>query len=219
MRDRLRLMAGRIARSTPEPLKDALPDPVRQVVRDAYSWAGTDRQWLREVMNRHMADVFTSLGPERLDTVEVSGGAWDHLPWRSYTRLDYPEFDLCQPSDQQNDRYDLVICEQVLEHVADPLAAVGTLRRMCADDGHVYVSTPFLLPLHDHPDDYWRFTPSGLQQLLESQGLSPCWVRSWGNRRVVAANFDRWVAYRPWKTLRNEAHLPIVVWALAVPAR
>jgi SAM-dependent methyltransferase len=189
MRDRLRLIAGRIARSTPETLKDALPDPVRQVVRDAYSWAGTDRQWLH------------------------------HLPWRSYTRMDYPEFDLCQPLDEQNDRYDLVICEQVLEHVADPLAAVGTLRRMCADDGHVYVSTPFLLPLHDHPDDYWRFTPSGLQRLLESQGLSPCWVRSWGNRRVVAANFDRWVAYRPWKTLRNEAHLPIVVWALAVPAR
>jgi hypothetical protein len=186
------------------------------VGKGPHTWAPPEDQWLREVMNRDMRRVFASLRPERLDVVELSGGAWQSLPWKSYTRLDYPEFDLCQPADKIDRQYGLVICEQVLEHVIDPLAAVRTLRQLCADDGWVYVSTPFLVCLHDHPGDYWRFTPSGLQLLLNSQGLSPCWVRSWGNRRVVTANFDRWVPYRRWHSLRDEPRLPVVVWALAV---
>jgi SAM-dependent methyltransferase len=215
MRSGLRSAAGRIARSTPAAVKDALGPWVRYAVRDVHSWAPTHRQWLREVMNRDVALVFASLGPEQLHVVEISGDSWQGLPWKSYTRLDYPAFDLCHPPDDVDPRYDLVICEQVLEHVTDPLNAVRTLRRLCSDEWRVYVSTPFLVALHGHPGDYWRFTPSGLRCLLESQGLSPLWVRSWGNRQVVTASFDRWAPYRRWKTLKNEAHLPAVVWALA----
>jgi hypothetical protein len=83
----------------------------------------------------------------------------------------------------------------------------------------VFVSTPFLIRLHDFPGDYWRFTPAGLEFLLRSQGLSPLWVKSWGNRRCVVANFDRWPATRRWRTLKNEPHLPQVVWSLAKPSR
>lgn len=68
---------------------------------------------------------------------------------------------------------DLVICEQVLEHVVDPLTAVRTLARLRKRDGFVFVSTPFLIRLHDFPGDYWRFTPAGLGLLLRSQGLAP----------------------------------------------
>jgi SAM-dependent methyltransferase len=161
--------------------------------------------------------AFQSLGPERLDAVEISGDAWHHLPWRSLTQLEFPQFSLCAPPDRLPGPFDLVICEQVLEHVLDPLTAVDTLRRMCKPDGHVYVSTPFLVRLHDHPGDYWRFTPAGLAQLLTSRGLMPLWVRSWGNRQVIVANFDRWVARPRWRGLENEPHLPAVVWALARP--
>jgi hypothetical protein len=41
-----------------------------------------------------------------------------------------------------------------------------------------------------------------------------------GNRRVIVANFDTLVPRRwPWQSLRNEPHLPAVVWALARPSR
>jgi len=147
--------------------------------------------------------------------VEVSGANWTGLPWRTHEMVDYPGFDLCAPPQMLPGPYDLVICEQVLEHVRDPMTAIRTLKRLCKPSGHVFVSTPFLIRLHGHPEDFWRFTPTGLDHLLRSQGLSPLWVRSWGNRRVIVANFDSWVARMPWQTLRDEPNLPVVVWPLA----
>ena len=118
--------------------------------------------------------------------------------------------------------YDVVICEQVLEHVIDPWAAARNLRGLCVPGGHVVVSTPFLIRVHELPAygmrDYWRFTPRGLRALLEGAGLVVDEVGSWGNRDCVAGNFDRWPAYRRWHSLRNEPDLPVQVWAFATRA-
>lgn len=210
-------MRSRVRRILAAPLRglwQLLPARVRQPVYTLRYGAPPDRQWLREVMNRDLGALFADLGPERLDVVEVSGDLRSEVPWRSYRSLQFPDFDLCEPG-QHPGRYDLVICEQVLEHVRDPLAAARTLRALCREDGHVLVSTPFLLRVHGSPDDFWRFTPRGLWKLLESQGLSPLWVRSWGNRRAVAANLRRWRTYRPWHSLRNHPEVPMVLWSLA----
>lgn len=175
-------------------------------------------QWLRAVMLPDTRAEFAALDPPSLHVAEVSGDLWTGMPWASHTQLDFPEFDLCRPPEQLPGPFDLVICEQVLEHVPDPLTAVQTLRRLCRPGGHVYVSTPFLVRLHDWPGDYWRFTPDGMEILLRSQGLEPVWVRSWGNREVVVANFDRWVPRLAGQSLRDEPQLPVSVWALARPA-
>ena len=62
----------------------ALPAAVRRPVYSLRYGAPSDRQWLREVMNRDLLEVFAQLGPERLDAVEVSGDLRQGLPWRSY---------------------------------------------------------------------------------------------------------------------------------------
>jgi SAM-dependent methyltransferase len=172
---------------------------------------------LRVVMNADSRRALESLNPSQLHVAEISGAYWTGLPWASRMQLNFPEFDLCRPPAELPGPFDLVICEQVLEHVPDPLTAVNTLRRLCKGGGHVFVSTPFLVRLHDYPGDYWRFTPDGMAVLLRSQGLRPLWVRSWGNRWVIAANFDHWIRPLRWLTLRNEPNLPAVVWALAQP--
>jgi hypothetical protein len=107
----------------------------------------------------------------------------------------------------------------VLEHVPDPWVAASNLRAMCAPNGHVIVSTPFLVRVHELPlfamGDYWRFTPRGLRTLLEGVGLQVDTVGSWGNRACVIGNFDRWAARRPWHSMRNEPDFPVQVWAFA----
>ena len=200
----------------PSLLARHLPRSIRDRAKTGLPYTA-EGQWLRAVMIPDTRRVFESLNPTSLHVAEISGALWTELPWASRTQLDFPEFDLCEPPAELPGPFDLVICEQVLEHVVDPLTAVNTLRRMCKLDGYVYVSTPFLVRLHDWPGDYWRFTPDGMAVLLRSQGLKPLWVRSWGNRKAVAANFDRWVPRPPWGTLRNEPGLPAVVWALAQP--
>lgn len=131
----------------------------------------------------------------------------------------YPEFDLCAPLEDRG-TFDVVICEQVIEHVVDPCAAVANLRALCTPGGHVVVSTPFLIRVHElwGMQDYWRFTPRGLRTLLERAGLQVDAVGAWGNRRCIAGNLDRWPAYRPWHSLRDEPDLPVQVWAFATNA-
>jgi hypothetical protein len=63
--------------------------------------------------------------------------------------------------------------------------------------------------------DYWRFTPRGLLALLERAGLRVETVGTWGNRRCIVGNLDRWPAYRRWHPLRDEPDLPVQVWAFA----
>ena len=163
-------------------------------------------------MNRDIAMWLDSLDVPSLEAVEVSGTVRSDWGWKSYTSLLYPEFDLV--NSEPTVESDVVICEQDLEHVADPAAAVGNLRRLARPGGWILVSTPFLIRLHDSPNDYWRFTPLGLRTLLEQQGLVVDRVESWGNRSAVVSNLRRWSFYFPWRSLRNAPNLPVVVWAI-----
>ena len=181
---------------------------------------GTDPQqhWQRQVLNEAVSGYIDSLDPRRCTAAEISG--WSHAgrAWKKYSPLVYPDFDLCAPL-QDSRRFDVVICEQVLEHVADPWVAAANLRGLCAPGGHVIVSTPFLVKVHELPlfgmGDYWRFTPRGLRTLLEGAGLEVEALNSWGNRECVVGNFNRWSARRPWHSLRNESDFPLQVWAFA----
>lgn len=174
--------------------------------------------WQRQELNRAVDNHLSELGPERLSAAEISGDAYARKPWKAFVSLNYPEFDLCAPLEGRG-TYDVVICEQVLEHVVDPWVAAENLRGLCVPGGHVVVSTPFLVRVHELPmygmHDYWRFTPRGLRTLLERAGLQVDTVGSWGNRSVILGNFDCWPAYRRWHSLRNEPDLPIQVWAFA----
>lgn len=175
-------------------------------------------QWQRVPLNEAVSNHIDALGPAGLTAAEISGDANAGKPWRAFTSLNFPEFDLCAPLEHRG-RFDVVICEQVIEHVIDPFRAAENLRGLCTPGGHVIVSTPFLVRIHELPmygmRDYWRFTPRGLRTLLESSGLVVEETGSWGNRRVVVGNFDLWPAYRRWHSLRNEPDLPVQVWAFA----
>jgi SAM-dependent methyltransferase len=179
--------------------------------------SGAD-QWQRVTLNRAIDEHLESLGPAGLTAAEISGSAHAGKGWKRYESLSYPDFDLIAPLAGVGP-FDVVICEQVIEHVEDPCAAAANLRGLCAPGGHVVVSTPFLIRVHELPEwgleDYWRFTPRGLRTLLERAGLEVDAVGSWGNRRCIAANLDRWPAYRRWHSLRDEPDLPVQVWAFA----
>jgi SAM-dependent methyltransferase len=60
------------------------------------------------------------------------------------------------------------LCLDTLEHCADPLTACRELHRVVGDGGLCVISSVMFFPVHGYPQDYWRFTPSGMALLLES---------------------------------------------------
>jgi SAM-dependent methyltransferase len=66
--------------------------------------------------------------------------------------------------------FDIVICNQVLEHSADPAQAVRELRRVVAPGGRVLASTHGVQVYHPAPDDLWRWTHAGLERLFADNG-------------------------------------------------
>ena len=66
----------------------------------------------------------------------------------------------------ENNSFDAVTCEQVLEHVPNPYQASKELMRVVRPGGLIHIATPFLFPWHPSPSDYTRWTCEGLQELL-----------------------------------------------------
>ena len=69
--------------------------------------------------------------------------------------------------------YDFIICTDVIEHVANPQAAVRGLYTVLKPGGILLLTTPFNYPIHVYSatdtsvvNDYWRFTEAGLRLLL-----------------------------------------------------
>jgi SAM-dependent methyltransferase len=60
-----------------------------------------------------------------------------------------------------------VVCTGVLEHTINPYKAVEEIYRVLKSKGRLFVETPFMQTVHAAPQDYARWTPDGLRQLLK----------------------------------------------------
>lgn len=75
--------------------------------------------------------------------------------------------DLCRHNaNVPGDRFDVVVCTEVLEHTLNPFFAVKELRRILKPGGWIFVSTPFNFRIHGPLPDCWRFTEHGLKVLF-----------------------------------------------------
>jgi hypothetical protein len=82
--------------------------------------------WCRAVMNRETDRIVRQLGPADLDVLEISGSEWSEFGFRSYENVNWPEFDVCK--DRLIRDYDLIIAEQVFEHIPRLFNAVRRSR-------------------------------------------------------------------------------------------
>lgn len=68
-------------------------------------------------------------------------------------------------------RFDVVLCLNVLEHVYDYQKAIDNIYSALKKGGTAIVAVPAFYPLHDEPGDYWRFTEHALKKLFKSYKL------------------------------------------------
>jgi SAM-dependent methyltransferase len=66
----------------------------------------------------------------------------------------------------QDQCFDLVIAQAVLEHVLDPFLCVKEIHRVLKPGGMVYAETPFMQQVHGGKYDFHRFTHLGHRRLF-----------------------------------------------------
>lgn len=151
------------------------------------------RHWTRPVMYETCTAWLEEVGLGKLDTLEISAGQyWRTLPFKSFTEANWPHFDICAQALES--KFDLIIADQVFEHLLWPRRAALNVRSMLRPNGYFLITAPFLIRVHAIPHDCSRWTETGLRYFLADAGFSLDHIRtgSWGNRACVKANFRKW---------------------------
>jgi len=67
----------------------------------------------------------------------------------------------------KSEKFDNILCTEVLEHLHSPYLAIAEMKRVLKSGGKLILSTRFIFPLHDVPNDYYRYTKYGLKYLFK----------------------------------------------------
>lgn len=177
----------------------------------------------RIVMQKVSRDWIRSLGPDRLDVAEISGRWGEMFGFRSYESFHFPQFDPCtgpfRDAGGKVLKFDLILANQVWEHIDRPHAATRNVHRMLRPGGWFWIAVPFFIPYHTVPVDCTRWSARGLRNLLVEAGFAEDRIQSqqWGNRSAAQRNLETpWPPeHRAGDDLANDPEFPIVAWAMA----
>ena len=134
------------------------------------------------------------------------------------TETTYPDVDICALP-YEDGTFNMVVSDQVLEHVRDPITAVAESVRVTEPGGLIVHTTCCVNPIHGRPD-YWRFTPDGLALLVPADAKLLA-TGGWGNplvwllvalgARFVPVPHAKWHPLH-WLATWNHPDWPVVVW-------
>lgn len=97
---------------------------------------------------------------------------------------------------------DTVIATELFEHLNNLGQVLGEINRVLNDDGILFFTVPFIWPLHEVPNDQYRYTPYSLKEALESAGFKEVVIVPLGGYNAALAQMICiWVVNR-----RNESH-------------
>lgn len=97
-----------------------------------------------------------------------------------------------------DNEFDTIICTQVMEHVLNPWIMVEEIARVLKPNGKCILSTPFMMPFHADPWDYYRYTLEGGCHLFERSGMTIIDKAKYGGLNVVMAETFKFSFCNPY---------------------
>lgn len=103
-----------------------------------------------------------------------------------------------------DNRFDLVLLSQVLEHVSDPVAVLREMRRVLKPRHLIWASAPLFFEEHEQPFDFYRYTRFGLRHIFEQAGFDDVRI-DWLEGYLGTVSYELEVAAR---SLRGRRWMP-----------
>lgn len=120
---------------------------------------------------------------------DLARGTWTGLDMQPGQNVDIVGDIHSMPADWSG-RFSGVLCSEVLEHVARPWLALPELRRVIRPGGWIVVTTLLTFHIHGYPDDFYRYTESGLRLLLTDAGFTDIAIEYGGDTILVLKNHE-----------------------------
>ncbi len=168
------------------------------------SWSEEDhlRHFLYESVHSTLSELKWQ---DRIYDVLDFGSMWFGDPdggWQTYMRWilkdilgknnlnhilgTYPEYDAENLNRIPTNSLDMIVADQVLEHVQHPWYAAEAFYRALKPGGLAIVATPGLYPIHPSPLDCWRIMPDGYKVLFPNDKWQTLLFDTWGSADRVA---------------------------------
>ena len=99
---------------------------------------------------------------------------------------------------------DSAMATEVFEHCPDISVVLSEIFRVLKPGGMLFLTVPFVWPLHNVPNDEYRFTPFALRRHLEQRGFIQCELKALGGWDATLAQvLGLWVRRRPFSSLKR----------------
>jgi SAM-dependent methyltransferase len=166
--------------------------------RDAYM-VKVIGPWLEAAVSRAIHESSASsvrvldigCGEEPLrKVIEEAGGSYAGFDIQQNSRgsvkvIGFIDRELPAPWPDSDCKYDVLLCSEVLEHVADWEAAFRNIRLLVKDHGRVVLTIPFVFPVHMEPLDFFRGTFYVVERFAQSHRFVVEELVKLGNARDV----------------------------------
>jgi SAM-dependent methyltransferase len=97
----------------------------------------------------------------------------------------------------ENNAADCALLTEVLEHCPEPVMVLTEVNRVLKPGGMLFLTVPFLWPLHEVPYDEVRYTPFAMQRHLEQSGFANINLKALGGWDASLAQLiGLWVCRR-----------------------
>ncbi|PIR49071.1 hypothetical protein COU80_01515 [Candidatus Peregrinibacteria bacterium CG10_big_fil_rev_8_21_14_0_10_55_24] len=141
-----------------------LRPPHHSVYFDTMTSSVGEGKRLKQLLREHPDAIVLNIGSLSKDLKDM------HRRMLNLDLVAYPNVDVVADAHRLpfvDESMDIVLFKNVLEHVRDPLTVMEEIQRVLKPGGLLFIKLPFLQPFHAVPDDYQRYSVSGIKELLK----------------------------------------------------
>lgn len=176
----------------------------------------------RVYLQRFLEDAAKAI---KTDSLVLDAGAGDGRYKQYFPHAQYESADICElernygkinyvcslneiPVEDQ--RFDAVICTQVLEHIDEPSETLDELFRVLKPGGTLFLTAPLYYPEHEIPYDFYRYTQFGFRHLFEKAGYKIDSI-NWLEGYYMTLSNQLWIASDELKVFDKKAGLMNII--------